>query len=43
MISLDVESLFTSIPVYESIELAIKTILEKKVSDPSFTKLEQKD
>ena len=43
MISLDVESLFTSIPVYESIELAIKTILEKKKNDPSFTKLEEKD
>jgi hypothetical protein len=43
MISLDVESLFTSIPVHESIELAIKTILEKKTMDPSFTKLEEKD
>ena len=43
MISLDVESLFTSIPVHESIDLAVKTILEKKTNDPSFTKLEQKD
>jgi hypothetical protein len=35
--------LFTSIPVHESIELTIKTILEKKRSDPSFTKLEEND
>jgi hypothetical protein len=43
MISLEVESLFTSIPVHESIDLAVKTILEKKTNDSSFTKLEEKD
>jgi len=43
MSSHEVESLFTSIPVHESIDLAVKTILEKKTSDPSFTKLEEKD
>ena len=43
MISLDVESLFTSIPVQESINLAIETISNKKEKDPSFTKLNEKD
>jgi hypothetical protein len=43
MISLDVESLFTSIPVHESIDLAIKTILQQKMNDSSFTKLEETD
>ena len=43
MTSLDVESLFTSIPLHESIELATKTILEKKKNDPSFTRLEEND
>ncbi|CAF1456973.1 unnamed protein product, partial [Rotaria sordida] len=43
MISLDVESLFTSIPVHETIDLAIKTILEKKDNDQTFTKLEEND
>ena len=43
MISLDVESLFTSIPVQESINLAIETISNKKEKDPSFIKLNEKD
>ncbi|CAF3406717.1 unnamed protein product [Rotaria socialis] len=43
MISLDVESLFTSIPVHESIGLAIETILQKKTNDPSITKLDKRE
>ena len=43
MVSLDVESLFTSISVCESIELVIKTFFGKKQSDPSFTKLKEGD
>ncbi|CAF4335633.1 unnamed protein product, partial [Rotaria sordida] len=39
MISLDVESLFTNVPVYEAIELAIKIIID----DTNYTKLTAKD
>jgi len=43
MISLDVESLFTNVPVYETIELAIKIIMDKKKNDKKYTKLNAKD
>ena len=43
MISLDVESLFTNIPVREAIELSIKIIMEKKKYDKTYTKLAAKD
>jgi predicted GIY-YIG superfamily endonuclease len=43
MISLDVESLFTNVPVYEAIELAIKIITDKKKIDKNYTKLTAKD
>ncbi|CAF4428758.1 unnamed protein product, partial [Rotaria sp. Silwood2] len=43
MISLDVESLFTHVPVQEAIELAINIIMEKKKKEKSFTKLAEKD
>ena len=43
MISLDVESLFTNVPVHEAIELAVKTIMNKKKSDKNYTKLAGKD
>jgi hypothetical protein len=43
MISLDVESLFTNIPVREAIELSINIIMEKKKKDKNYTKLAAKD
>ncbi|CAF4195564.1 unnamed protein product, partial [Rotaria sordida] len=43
MISLDVESLFTNVPVYEAVELAIKIIIDKKKIDKNYTKLTAKD
>ncbi len=42
MINFDVESLFTSISVHESIDLAIRAILEKKTNYPLFIKLDGK-
>lgn len=43
MISLDVESLFTNVPVYEAIELAVKIIINKKKTHKNYTKLTEKD
>jgi predicted GIY-YIG superfamily endonuclease len=43
MISLDVESLFTHVPVQEAIDLAINIIIEKKKKEKSYTKLAEKD
>ncbi|CAF4157396.1 unnamed protein product, partial [Rotaria sordida] len=43
MISLDVESLFTNVPVYEAVELAIKIIIDKKKIDKNYSKLTAKD
>jgi hypothetical protein len=43
MISLDVESLFTNVPVYEAIELAIDIIMKKKEVNKKYTKLTRND
>ncbi|CAF1309282.1 unnamed protein product [Adineta steineri] len=43
MMSLDVESLFTNVPVYEAIELATQIIMDKKKTDKKYTKLVMKD
>ncbi|CAF1297859.1 unnamed protein product [Didymodactylos carnosus] len=43
MFSLDVESLFTNVPVNEAIGLAIQIIMKKKNHDAKFIKLNAKD
>ena len=43
MISLDVESLFTNVPVHEAIEIAVKIIMNTKKADKNYTKLAGKD
>ncbi|CAF0937152.1 unnamed protein product, partial [Didymodactylos carnosus] len=43
MFSLDVESLFTNVPVNEAIDLAINIIMKKKGENAKFTNLDVKD
>ena len=43
MVSLDVESLFTNIPVKEAIELSISIIMKRKRKDENYKKLATRD
>ena len=43
MLSLDVDSLSTSVPVQDAIELAIKLIMKKNKETKNYTKLNSKD